>query len=109
MARGLPSAADLGEEPQHFEVEPDQSDQHAKGAIPFHIFWRAGRNGGLDEVEIEHQIESGEAHDKKTEADADYSVAVNVGNLNAKETQDQGSNVEHRDAARRGDDSHLEI
>ena len=69
-ARLVP-AAHFGEQAQDFQVEPDQRDHDAEGAVPLHVLGSADLHAPLDEVEVEHQIEGGDADDEEAETDAD--------------------------------------
>ena len=53
----LASVAQLGEQPQHFHVEPDQRDHEAERAIPLHVLRSSKLGAALDEVEVEHEIQ----------------------------------------------------
>ena len=53
----LVSAAQLGEQAENLQIEPDQRDNDAEGAVPLHILGCAELYALLDEVEVEHQIQ----------------------------------------------------
>jgi hypothetical protein len=53
-ASRLVSAAELGEQSQYFEVQPNESDHQSEAAVPFHVFRGAGTGSTLDEIEVEH-------------------------------------------------------
>ena len=75
MPRSIP-AARFGEQAQDFQIEPDQRDHDAEGAVPLHVFRCAYADAGFDEVEVEHQVERGDDDHNHAEADADGAVAV---------------------------------
>src|SRR5258708_38667465 len=50
------SAARLAEQPENFQIEPDERDHHAKRAVPLHVFRRSALDAALDHVEIENKI-----------------------------------------------------
>src|SRR6266849_6736566 len=68
-ARSLSAAARFREQAQNFEIEPDEHDHQAEGAVPLHVFWSAHAHAGFDHVEVEDQIERGDDHHEETETD----------------------------------------
>src|ERR1700722_16784196 len=67
----LVAAAKLGKQPQNLKVQPNQRDHNPERTVPLHVFGSAHARAILDKVEIEHQVERGDAYDNQTEADAD--------------------------------------
>src|SRR5579862_3651081 len=70
------SSARFCEQPQNLHVHPDQSDHDAERSVPFHVLRRASVDPGLDEAEIQDQIERGDDHDDRAQPDAPRSGAI---------------------------------
>jgi len=51
------STSGIAQEPQDFQVQPDQGYHQGEGAVPFHIVRHAGACLPGDHVEIEQQVE----------------------------------------------------
>src|SRR5688500_16070539 len=85
------AAAQLREQPQDLEVEPDQRDQQAERAVPLHVLRRARRGAVLDEVEVEHEVQSGDDDDDDAHADPEPAGAedrlVQEADLNADQAE----------------------
>src|SRR5271170_4830220 len=108
-ARRLFAAAKFRKQTQDFEVEPDERDHQAEGAVPLHIFRRANADARLDEIKIEHEIERRDNHHKNAEADSDGSRSVDRREMNAEKSEHDFNDVEERDTAGRGDDAETEL
>src|SRR5271157_4520802 len=52
----LAPAAELREQPQQFEVQPDQRDHQCKAAVPLHVLGSVEACALLNQVEIEYQV-----------------------------------------------------
>src|SRR6056297_1670626 len=78
-ARTLPTAgrcgwrllAQLGEQTEHLEVEPDQGHEQPERREPLHAAGRTRGAGLLDEVEVEQEVERRHADDGQADEDAD--------------------------------------
>src|SRR5271165_1474926 len=64
------AAAELRQQPQDLEVQPDQRDHQREGAIPLHVFRSAHARAIFDEIEVEDEIQRGNDYDDDAEADA---------------------------------------
>ncbi len=93
---------------QNFEIEPDERDHQAEGAVPLHVFWSAHAHASFDHVEVEDQIERGDDHHEETETDTPGTAAVENADVDAEEAQDHSDKVEDGDAAGGGDHAELE-
>src|SRR5947209_1757683 len=52
----IPAAApQLGQQPQDFQVHPDQSDQQAEPGVPLHVLGGLESDPLLDEVEVQRR------------------------------------------------------
>src|ERR1039458_9696333 len=105
----LVSASYFGKQPIYLQIEPDQRDHDAEGAIPLHVFGSAELDAFLDEVEIEDQIEGGDGHDEQAESDADEPGAVDGDETDAEEAQQHLHHVKEEDAAGGSDDAQAKL
>src|SRR4029078_11322281 len=80
-----------------------------EGGEPLEVFRSVVGGTLLDEVEIQDQVQGGDAHHHETEGDADQAVAENAGDLNAEETQEEAGDVDQRDASGGREDSGFEF
>ncbi len=101
--------AKLREQPQDFEVQPDQGDHQGEGAVPLHVFRSAHARAILDQVEVEHQVQGGDHYHNEAETDADWSRAVDGGEVHAEESQDELQEVEDGDPAGGGNDAESQL
>jgi hypothetical protein len=67
--------AQLRQEPQELEVEPDQRHQQAEGGVPLHVAGRAALGAALDEVEVEDEVQRRHGHDDQADQDPDRPVS----------------------------------
>src|SRR5687768_4810679 len=107
------AAAQLREQTQDLEVEPDQRDQQAERPVPLHVLRRARRGAVFDEVEIEHQVEGGDDDDDDADADAEPAGAedriVQEADLHADDAQNELRDVDDEDRAGGRGDTELEV
>src|SRR5208283_974037 len=83
------AAAELRQQPQDLEVQPDQRDHQREGAVPLHVFRRAHPCAVLDEVEIKDEIQRRDDHHKQAEADPDWTRAVDGCEVHTEKPQDE--------------------
>jgi hypothetical protein len=105
----LVAPANLGQQPENFEVEPDQRHHQSECAVPIHVFRRAHAHAALDEVKIENQIERRDDHHNEAEPDADQTRAVRGNKMHSEKSQHKLSDIKQHDRAGGGDHSHAEI
>jgi hypothetical protein len=55
-------APQLGQQPEHLEIEPDQGDHEAEGPVPLHVFGGALGRALLDEIEVQDQVQGRNHH-----------------------------------------------
>src|ERR1700733_13815367 len=108
-AKSSVAPLELREQPQHFKIEPDESDHQAERAVPLHVTRSAVARAGFDHVEVEHQVERGDDHNEEAEADADDAAAVDCGNRDVEEAQHHLYEIKERNATGSRDDAQLEI
>ena len=70
LLRLLVSAPQFGKQSEYLNVEPDQRDHNPEGAVPLHVFGGANLHTLLDEVEIEHKVQSGNGDNDQAESDS---------------------------------------
>src|SRR6266702_6858577 len=105
----LVSAAHFAEEAQDFEVEPDEGDHDAEGAIPLHVLGSAVVYAAFDGIKVENEIEGGDADDEEAEDDADGTTAVDGEEAHSEEAQQHLQQIENHDAASGCDHSEAEL
>src|SRR5262249_48730598 len=86
--------AQLAEQSQQLDVEQDESDEQAEGAVQFHVLRGAPPYAVLDEIEVENEIERGQDDDEQRKPDADDSRAVDQRNRDVEESQNHAHEVE---------------
>src|SRR5690606_20814665 len=69
--RGSVARLQLGQQAQELHVQPHQGDHQAEGAVPLHVLRCTLLDAGLDEVEVQHQVQGRDHHHEQAEADAD--------------------------------------
>src|SRR5690606_40945449 len=94
---------------QDFQVQPHQGDHQAEGAVPLHVPGRTLLDAGLDEVEVQHQVQRRDHHHEQAEADADDPGLVDEGDPDVEEAQHDRGQVHQGDAAGGRDHAQLEV
>src|ERR1700682_1555784 len=107
---GRLSATGFAEQAQNFEIQPDERDHQAEGAVPLHVFRRAVMDAGFNHVEVQDEIKRGDNDDEKAEGDAPRTALMDHRHLDVeKHSQDHFDEIQERDAAGRGEDADLEL
>src|SRR5437879_8647427 len=105
----LPPAARLGQQPEDLQVQPDQCDHQAEGTVPLHVLGRPTGYAGLDEIEVEDQIQRRDHNDDPADHDAGCAVPLKERHRDPEEGQAKPDEVIEGDRARRRDDAELEF
>src|SRR4030095_6288225 len=94
---------------QDLEVQPDQRDEEAEGAVPLHVLRGLGAHAVLDEVEVEDEVHRGEADHEQAERDPDGAAVEDPGDPDAEEPETDRHEVDEGHGAGGGDDAELEV
>src|SRR6185437_327422 len=109
LCSGLYSVAQLGEQPNDFQVQPDQRDHQAEGSVPLHIFWSAGANASLNKVEVKDEVERRYCDHHHAESNADGSRSIDRPKVDAEEAKNDFGKIEQHDGSGRGENPHPQL
>src|SRR6185436_6447507 len=86
-----------------------QCDEQPERAVPLHVLRRSLFDSGLDEVEIEYQVERGDHDDECAEEDPHRSTLVNEPDRSPEKPHHETDHVQDEDGSRRRDHTELEV
>ena len=78
-----------GQQPEDFNIKPNQGDQQAHRRKPFHVAGCAVLFALVKIVEVEQQVESCNADDDHADADAHRSALVQIREVDAEKAEDK--------------------
>src|SRR5437879_3731731 len=105
----LSPAARLGQEPQDLQVQPDQRDHQTERAVPLHVLGRAAGHTGLDEVEVEDQVQRRDDDDHTAHHDTGGAVPLEERHGDVEQRDDPADDVVQDDRTGRRDHAELEL
>src|ERR1039457_4250286 len=71
-------APDLCQQPQDFQIHPDQSDQKTEPTVPFHVLGGLLFDSLLNEVEVQNEVQRCDDDDDQGETDAYWTRLVDI-------------------------------
>src|SRR6516164_10724881 len=109
MVRCFSPAASLTEQAQNLQVEPDESNHHAEGAVPLHVTGSAHSRAGFNHVKIKNEVKRSDHHHKQTDTYSEWRACIEKGHRPVEEkTHDHVGEINQRDASRRRDNAEFE-
>src|SRR5207302_9409522 len=107
--QSLPPAAGFRQQPQDLQVQPDQRDYQAERPVPLHVFGGAAGHAGLDEVEVEDQVQGRDHDDDAAHDETGGAVALQERHGDVEPGEDPPHDVVQDDRAGGRDDAELEL